>query len=147
VVASAEDSAAPPRATPAPRSRRQPTTIELGLAGPIERADIPALCERARMLMESSRTRSFVCDVGAVVAPDAVTIDALARLQLTALRAGRRIGLSHVSSELQELLLYCGLSGVVPLSAGSDVEARRQAEKREVCSRVQEERDPADPAP
>jgi ABC-type transporter Mla MlaB component len=118
VVASAEDSAAPPRAMPAPRSRRQPTAIELGLAGPVERADIPALCERARMLMESSRTRSFICDVGAVAAPDAVTIDALARLQLTALRAGRRLGLSHVSSELQELLDYCGLSGLVPLAAG-----------------------------
>jgi ABC-type transporter Mla MlaB component len=103
---------------PAPLSRRQPTRIELGLAGPIERADIPALCERARTLMESGRARSILCDVGAVAAPDAVVIDALARLQLTALRAGRRIGLSHASSELQELLVYCGLSGVVPPSAG-----------------------------
>ena len=146
-MASAEDSAAPPRATPAPRSRRQLTTIELGLTGPIERAEIPGLCERARTLMESSRSRSFICDVGAVAAPDAVTIDVLARLQLTALRAGRRIGLRHVSSELQELLDYCGLSGVVAFSAGSAVEARRQAEKREVRGRVQEERDPPDPAP
>ncbi len=145
-MASAEDSAAPPRAMPAPRSRRQLTTIELGLAGPIERADIPAVCERARMLMESSRSRSFICDVGAVAAPDAVTIDVLARLQLTALRAGRRIGLRHVSSELRELLVYCGFSGVVPLGAESDVEARRQAEDREVGGCVQEERDPADPA-
>jgi hypothetical protein len=97
--------------------------------------------------MESSRARSLICDVGAVAAPDAVTIDALARLQLTALRVGRRIGLRHASSELQELLDYFGLSGVVPLCAWSDVEARRQAEEREVCGRVQEERDPADPAP
>jgi hypothetical protein len=119
-VASAEDSAAPPRATPTParRSRRQPTTIELGVARRIERADIPALCERARTLMESSRAHSLICDVGAVGAPDAVVIDALARLQLTALRAGRRIGLRHASSELQELLDYCGLSRVVPLAAG-----------------------------
>jgi hypothetical protein len=146
-VASVEDSAAPPRAMPAPRSRRQLTTIELAFAGPIERADIPALCERARTLIESSAARSFICDVGAVSAPDAVTIDALARLQLTALRVGRRIGFRHASRELQELLDYFGLSAVVPLSAGSDVEARRQAEKREVRGRVQEERDPADPAP
>jgi len=146
-VASAEDSAAPPRATPAPRSRRQLTTIELGLADPIERADIPALCERARTLMESSGAHSLLCDVGAVAAPDVVTIDALARLQLTALRAGRRIGLRHVSSELRELLVYCGLSGVVPLATGSHLEARRQAEKREVRGGVQEEGDPADPAP
>jgi ABC-type transporter Mla MlaB component len=146
-VASAEDPDAPPRAVPAPRSRRQLTAIELALAGPIERADIPTLCERGRMLMESSRTRSLICDVGAVASPDAVTIDALARLQLTALRVGRRIGLRHASSELQELLDDFGLSAVVPLAAGSHVEARRQAEKREVRGRVKEERDPADPAP
>jgi len=145
-VASAEDSVAPPRAMPAPRSPRQLTTIELGLAGPVERADIPALCELARRLMESSGAHAVICDVGAVATPDAVTIDALARLQLTALRVGRRIGLRHASSELQELLDYFGLSGVMPLGAGSDVEARRQAKEREVRSRVQEERDPADPA-
>jgi hypothetical protein len=88
----------------------------------------------------------LICDVGAVAAPDAVTIDALARLQLTALRVGRRIGLRHASSELQELLDYFGLSAVVPLGAGSGVEARRQAEEREIRGRVKEERDPADPA-
>jgi ABC-type transporter Mla MlaB component len=117
-VASAEDSAPPPRAMPAPRSRHRPTTIELGFAGPIERADIPALCELARTLMESSGSQSLLCDVGAVAAHDAVTVDALARLQLTALRIGGRIGLSHASSELQEMLDYCGLSRVVPLAAG-----------------------------
>ena len=38
---------------PAAGSPREPKTIELGLAGPIARLDIPVLCARARRLLES----------------------------------------------------------------------------------------------
>ena len=41
--------------------------------------------------------------------PDAVTIDALARLQLTARRLGCRLRLRHASPELRELVAFMGL--------------------------------------
>ena len=145
-----EDPAAPGRAmAPAPDavSPREPKTIELGIAGPILRVDIPCLCAHARGLLESGDADRLICDVGALADPDAVTIDALARLQLTARRVGSQIGLRNASRELWELLDFVGLSSVVPLSRGSRVEAGRQAEEREVGSGVEEERDPADPIP
>jgi ABC-type transporter Mla MlaB component len=147
VVAPGESST-PPRFTPATaaaRSPRRAPTIELGVDGPIARDDIRPLCERARGLLESGPARRLICDVGAVAAPDAVTIDALARLQLTARRLGREMALQHASGELRELLDFVGLSGAIRLSEPSRLEARRQAEEREERRRVQEERDPADP--
>jgi ABC-type transporter Mla MlaB component len=120
--------------------------IELGTSGRIDRADIPGLCERARLLLASEPTNQLVCDVGAIVAPDAVTVDALARLQLTAKRMGREVRIRHACPELQDLLDFVGLSGVVPLSEQSGLEARRQTKEREQTGRVEEERDPADPA-
>lgn len=66
----------------APRPPPEPSTTFLVVSGRIARADIPALCERVRVLLEGSDAELVVCDVGAVVDPDAVTVDALARVQL-----------------------------------------------------------------
>jgi hypothetical protein len=116
----------------------------------IGRSDIPDLCARAQLVLEAFDADSLVCDVGAIVEPDAVTIDAIARLQLTARRLGRRIQLRDASGRLLELLAFVGLSEVLlsevlPLSLPSGSEARRQAEEREQAGGVEEERDPADP--
>jgi ABC-type transporter Mla MlaB component len=121
----------------------QPSAIDLALGGAIARADIPALCERARAVLEGSDDARFVCDVGALVEPDAVTVDALARLQLTARRLGRRIQLHHACGELQELLAFVGLTDVVPC-AESGVKARGKAEDWEQAGGVQEEADSGD---
>lgn len=112
--------------------------------GRIERADIPALCARVQVLLTLRAADRLVCDVGAIVAPDAVTVDALARLQLTARRLGREVRIRHASHELEDLLALMGLSDVVPLSDGSGVEVGRQAEEREVDLRIEEEADPGD---
>jgi ABC-type transporter Mla MlaB component len=53
-----------------------------------------------------------VLDVSAL-APDAVTIDALARLQLTARRVGQRLELHDASDQLRELIAFAGLSDVL----------------------------------
>ncbi len=141
----AQRRAIPP--APAAGSPREPKTIELAIAGSILLVDIPCLCSHARRLLESGDADRLVCDVGALTDADAVTIDALARLQLTARRVGSQIRLRNASRELRELLDFAGLSSVVPLSRGSRVETGRQAEEREVRGGVQEERDPADPIP
>ena len=48
------------------------------------------------------------------LAADAVTIEALARLQLTARRLGRRITLRRVSPDLDRLVSFVGLADVLP---------------------------------
>ena len=98
------------------------------IAGRIEPADIPALCERVRVALVASTADVVVCDVGALTAPDCVAVDALARLQLTARRLGRRLVLRDVSPDLQALLCFAGLREVVGRSAESGVEPRRQSE-------------------
>jgi hypothetical protein len=52
------------------------------------------------------------CDVRCLEAT-AVTVDALARLQLAALRAGCRVSLRNASPELLELISFIGLKDVL----------------------------------
>jgi hypothetical protein len=67
------------------------------------------------------------------VAPDATTVDLLARLQLNARRLGHEVRLSHVSSELHELLDFVGLGEVLRVEPGG------QAKEREERVGVEEE--------
>jgi len=78
--------------------------------------------------------------MGALVAPDAGTIDALAQLQLTARRVGLEMRLRNASSELHELIAFMGLVDVLRVEPG------RQAEEREQSLGVEEERELDDPA-
>ncbi|MBA2461840.1 MAG: hypothetical protein H0V45_08780 [Actinobacteria bacterium] len=89
--------------------------------------------------MTAPRSSTIDCDVGALLA-DAGTIDALARLQLTARRLGFEIRLRHASHELQELLAFVGLDDVLRL------EPRGQAEEREERLCVEKEAELDDPA-
>jgi len=100
---------------PQPITASDPTDpgVEFGLPGHIDRAEIPWLCVRLQVLAASVAADRLVCDVGAIDEPDAVTVDALARLQLTARRSGREIGIRHASRELEELLDFTGLAEVI----------------------------------
>ena len=107
------------RASPAlqPVARRWrpgPGGTVLVMIGPITRDGIPSLCERARRLLGGCDPGPVACDVGALERPDAVTIDGLARLQLTARRLGYRVELQRACGELEELLVLTGLGDVVP---------------------------------
>jgi hypothetical protein len=88
--------------------------------------------------MTAPRASTIVCDVGALAA-DAVAVDALARLQLTARRLGLEIRLRDASIELQELLAFVGLRDVLRVEAGG------QAEQREQRVGIEEERELDDP--
>ena len=83
--------------------------------------------------------RTIVCDVSALD-PDALTIDALARLQLSSRRVGLELRLRHASNELQELLAFVGLDEVLRLEAGG------QPEQREQRVGVEEERELDEPS-
>ena len=80
----------------------------------------------------------IVCDVDGL-APDLAALDALARVQLAARRAGLELRLSHVSTELRELAAFAGLASAL------GVEVERQSEEREQRLGVEEERELGDP--
>jgi ABC-type transporter Mla MlaB component len=113
--------------------------LRLTLPAPLRRTDVPALCDRARDLMEGRHDEVLECDVAAMRIPDLDTVDALARVGLTARQLGSEVRLRGASVELLELLAMCGLPFELVL------EAEGQAEQREEPRGVEEERDPTDP--
>jgi hypothetical protein len=80
----------------------------------------------------------LVCDVEGL-APDLAALDALARVQLAARRAGLELRLRHASQELRALAAFTGFDTVLR------VEVERQPEEREERSGVEEERELDDP--
>jgi ABC-type transporter Mla MlaB component len=99
---------------------------------------------RARLAGRGSALVTF--DVAALDRPDAATVEALARLQLAALRSGCRVRFRNACGELRDLLELMGLAEVLPCS-DSDLEPGREIELGEPPRGVEEERDPVDPVP
>ena len=89
------------------------TTFACAIEGPIARSDLPGLCARICTLLERNHPHVVLCDVSSVD-HDAVTVDALARLQLAARRRGCQIRLRNASNELLELVAFMGLQDVLP---------------------------------
>jgi ABC-type transporter Mla MlaB component len=90
-----------------------PRTVTFAIQGPIRREDLPGLCDRVCRLLDESAARLAFCDVRGID-PDAVTVDALARLQLGARRHGCTVRLRNASDELRELVAFMGLTAVLP---------------------------------
>ena len=86
--------------------------VQFAVHGPIVREDLPGLCDRVCRLLAENAAAEILCDVRSV-APDAVTVDALARLQLAAHRNGRKVRLQNVSPELLELVEFMALDDVL----------------------------------
>lgn len=141
----AADEQSPTTRLHAVQPRAGPSTLVLAISGSIARTDIPVLCEHAHAMLTDSDADVVICDVGALVDPDVVAIDALARLQLTTRRLGRQLRLRRASRELQELLAICGVREVVPLAAELSLEAEGQPKQGEQPRGVQERVDPGDP--
>jgi ABC-type transporter Mla MlaB component len=85
---------------------------DFAIWGPIAREDLPGLCDRVCALLRERGPGVTRCDVTGV-APDAVTVDALARLQLAARRIGCQVRLCNASGELRELVAFMGLTDVL----------------------------------
>jgi ABC-type transporter Mla MlaB component len=88
-------------------------TVSFAIRGPIARDDLPGLSERICALMSASDARILLCDVQGVE-PDAVTVDALCRLQVAARRRHCQVHLQHASKELLDLVAFMGLTEVLP---------------------------------
>jgi ABC-type transporter Mla MlaB component len=87
-------------------------TVRFAIRGPIARSDLPGLCARVCRLLERGSAGVALCDVSGVE-PDAVTVDALARLEIAARRHGCRVHLRLASPELVELVEFMGLTDVL----------------------------------
>ncbi len=90
----------------------EPTPLRFAVRGPIRPADLTGLCARVCGLLAGAGA-VVLCDVSGVE-PDAVTVDALARLQLAARRYGCRVLLCEASPELLDLVAFMGLRDVLP---------------------------------
>jgi ABC-type transporter Mla MlaB component len=90
-----------------------PHTVAFAVRGPIARSDLPGLCDRVCAVLGESPADVAYCDV-AGVEPDAVTVEALARLQLGARRVGCQVRLRHASEDLLRLVAFIGLRDVLP---------------------------------
>lgn len=145
--------------------------IFFSVGAAVTRAEIPVLCADLAALVSGRDGGVVVCDGGVVVCdvtgvarPDVVTVEALARLRLTARRRGWRLVVGGAGRDLRALLRLLGLAEVLPeasagalpevlsqASAGTLPEAvlsetGRQPEEREQSGGVEEIVDRRDPA-
>jgi ABC-type transporter Mla MlaB component len=93
-------------AVPAQRS------VSIEIRAPLWREDLPGLVERTCALLEDRPCEVLRCEVGAL-APDAVAVDALARLALAARRRSCSVRLGGVSPQLRTLIGFAGLDEVL----------------------------------
>ncbi|MBL7523577.1 STAS domain-containing protein [Frankia sp. CNm7] len=126
-----------------------PAELRWRLDATVDRAAIPALCARlGGALATAPDATTVVCDVSAVEEPTLVTVEALARLLLTARRLGHGFRLAGARPNLLVIFQLAGLTEILPgRPAGalaSGLEEGREAEQREQAVGVQEVVDPGD---
>lgn len=92
--------------------------IVLELIGRVTPADVPLLCAQLQSQVVTgigadagpdTRTGDVICDVGRLTVADLTTVNAVARLRLTARRLGRNVRLRNAGRELILLLDLVGL--------------------------------------
>ncbi|MEU5225811.1 STAS domain-containing protein [Streptomyces toyocaensis] len=111
----------------------------LVISGPLTRDEVSGPCDALRALLDGGGGGAgglVVCDVAGLGPPGLAAVNLLARLQLTARRAGGRIRLRDPSAALCALLDLVGLR----------FEMEGQPEQREPPLGVQEAVEPGDPA-
>jgi ABC-type transporter Mla MlaB component len=89
-----------------------PARTAFEIYGPIAPSDLPGLCERVCRLLAGVEGGVIACEARGVE-PDAVTVEALVRLQLAARRRGCRVRLVQASDDLRELVAFMGLTDVL----------------------------------
>ncbi len=82
------------------------------IRGPLRREDLPGLFERTCRLLHERRCETLLCEV-AEIAPDAVALDALARLALAAGREGCVVRVRGACEQLRMLVALAGLAEVL----------------------------------
>ena len=89
------------------------TAVTFAIEGPITRADLDRLSCRICALLEEHDADVAYCEVRGDL--DAVTVDALCRLQLAAKRRGCKVRLKNATGPLLDLVAFMGLKDVLPV--------------------------------
>jgi ABC-type transporter Mla MlaB component len=114
------------------------TAISFAVGTTITRPDIPVLCADLGGILRGRDGGVVVCDVADVARPDLVTVEALARLRVTARRHGWRLVLGGAGPDLLQLVHMFGLTDALP-------QVGRQSEQRKQAGGVEEGVDGSDP--
>jgi ABC-type transporter Mla MlaB component len=85
----------------------------LAIRAPLEREDLPGLFARTCALLAAQAPELLRVEVGEI-APDAIAVDALARLALAARRHGCAVQLRGASLQLELLIEFAGLADALP---------------------------------
>lgn len=112
--------------------------ISFAVGAAVARADIPVLCAGLADLLRGRGPGIVDCDVAAVASPDVVTVEALARLRLTARRHGWQFVVRGAGPGLRQLVGLLGLTDALGEAGG-------QPEQREEAGGVEEAGDGGDP--
>ena len=102
--------------------------------------DVSALCDRLASALDALPADRVECDCSGLITADLCTVEALARLELTAARHGSALVVDRAPPSLVELVAFAGLARILRLG----VEVGRQPEHREEAGGVQEEADAGD---
>jgi hypothetical protein len=108
----------------------------------VTRADIPVLCADLAERLRGRPGGVVTCDVSGLADADVVTVEALARLRLTARRHGWALRVHGAEPGLLRLIGFLGLADALGEPLG---EPLREAEQREQVRRVEEVVDARDP--
>ena len=92
---------------PCPGGLADRSRLRLELRAPMAPAERARACEHVRMLLSAGSADVVVCDVHGVA--DLGVVDVLARLSLTARRAGARLRVQAAGNDLAALLRLTGL--------------------------------------
>lgn len=107
------------------------SATSFAIGATVTRADIPVLCADFAELVRGRSGGVVVCDVADVAHPDVVTVEALARLRLTARRHSWSLVVTGAGPDLLELVRLLGLTDAL-------LQAGRQSEQREEAGGVEE---------
>ncbi|MFJ8231568.1 STAS domain-containing protein [Streptomyces sp. NPDC094448] len=91
-------------------SAEGPVTVRI--AGRVLPADVPRLCTELSTKLGDGTAGEAVCDVRELTGADLTTVDAVARLHLTARRLDCRLILRGTPAELRALLHLVGLGAL-----------------------------------
>ena len=109
-------------------------SIVIMIDGPVRPEDVPAVCAAIKARLEHGQASIVVFDASSL-APEASSVDLLARLTLVARRAGLASRIANTSAELRALVHFVGLAAVL------GVEPSRQSEQPEQLLGIEEEGD------